>query len=96
MVVQRYFDLEAPTFVVSLNEKEQHKEEIAKMIYGHFIPHKAVIWRRDADEELRDLVPSSRHMPCVEGRTTLYICTRTCCLEPISDLSKMWETLSKI
>ncbi len=52
-----YFDDKAPTLVISLNHEETFREEINKMLYNHFIPHKAFIWRRDTDEELRDLAP---------------------------------------
>ena len=95
MTLQRYFDKEAPTFVISLNDEEEYREEIAKMLSGHFIPHQAVIWRRDMDEELRDLVPLARKKTPVEGKTTLYVCHPDHCEEPITDISEMWKRLEK-
>lgn len=96
LALQRYYDLQAPTILIALDEQETHKEEIAKMLSGHFIPHKVVIWRRENDEELRDLVPLSRNKSCVQGKTTLYICFRDRCEEPITELSKMWEAIEKL
>lgn len=96
MALERYFDQKAPTIIVSLNQEEAYREEISKMLAGHFIPHKAVIWRRDSDEELRDLVPAARNKPPLQGKTTLYICYRDRCDEPITDLTKMWEAIERL
>lgn len=96
MALLRYYDVKAPTIVIALNEQEEFREEIKKMLAGHFIPHKAVIWKRDSDEELRDLVPISRNKPAVNDKTTLYICFRDHCEEPIAEISKMWEAIEKL
>jgi uncharacterized protein len=96
MALLRYYDEKAPAIIISLNEQEELREEIGKMLAGHFIPHKVVIWRREADEELRDLVPICRNKPPVNGKTTLYICYRNRCEEPITEVSKMWETIEKL
>jgi len=96
MALQRYYDLKAPTIIVALNDHEEHKDEILKMFAGHFIPHKAIIWKRESDEALRDLVPNSRNKPCRQGKTTLYICYRDRCDAPITEVPKMWEAIEKL
>ncbi|MCH9609513.1 MAG: hypothetical protein S4CHLAM45_14290 [Chlamydiales bacterium] len=96
MALQRMLDVKAPTITISLNEKEEYKDEISKMIAAHYLPHKVVIWRRESDEVLRDLVPPSRVMQPIEGKTTLYICYQDHCLEPIIELPKMWEAFDKL
>lgn len=96
MALQRYLDHDGPTIIIALNDQEEHKEEIEKMLYGRFIPHKAVIWRRDSDEELRDLVPISRDKTPLEDKTTLYICRQNRCEEPLTNISKMWEAFEKL
>lgn len=96
MALLRYFDTKAPTLVIALNEKEDFQDEIRKMLAGRFIPHKAVIWKRDSDEELRDLTGVVRNKPTVDGKTTLYICYRDHCEEPITEVSKMWEAIEKL
>lgn len=96
MALQWYFDNKAPTLVISLNHEESFRDEINKMLYSHFIPHKAIIWRRDTDEELRDLAPVSRNKPPINGQTTLYICYQNHCDEPVTELSKMLEIIGKL
>ncbi|MCC5832806.1 MAG: thioredoxin domain-containing protein [Chlamydiales bacterium] len=91
MALERYFDKNAPTLIISLNDEEAYQDEIFKMLAGRYIPHKAVIWLRGSDEELRDLVPPARNKPPLQGKTTLYICYSDRCEEPITDLSKMWK-----
>lgn len=96
MALGRYSDLNAPTFFISLNQNEEYKEEIVKMLAGNFIPNKAVIWIRESDEELRDLIPACRSKPPIKGKTTLYICYRDRCDEPIQDLPKMWKVFERL
>lgn len=96
LALDRYYDKQAPTLLISLNDKEEYKEEIARMIGGNFIPHKAVIWCRASDEELRDLAPQCRTKPPVDDKTTLYICYPDRCLEPITDIQKMWDAIEQL
>lgn len=95
MALMRYLDHDAPTLVIALNDQEQNKEEIAKMLAGRFIPHKVVIWQREADEELHDYVPWSRDKIPLDGKTTLYVCHKGRCEEPITELTKMWPLIEK-
>lgn len=96
MALQRYLDHDAPTLIIALNDQDEHKDEIAKLIAGHFIPHKTVVWKRESDEELRDLVPISRDKTPINGQTTLYICHQKRCKEPLTDLSAMAEAIFKL
>ncbi len=96
MALLRYYDQKAPTLVIALNEKNEFQTEITKILSNHFIPHKAIIWKREVDEELRDLTAISRNKPTVDGKTTLYLCHRNQCEDPITDISKMWEVIGKL
>lgn len=96
MVLQRYHNQHAPTLVIALNEKEEYRDEIAKMLSHRFIPDKVVVWRREMDEELRDLAPLVRDKTPIDHKTTLYICYPKACLEPITTISKMWEAIEKL
>jgi len=96
MALQRYYNQQTPTLVISLNEKEEHKNEILRMISSHYLPHKLVIWAREKDEELRDLVPIVRGKHPISDQTTLYVCYYDRCLEPITELAKMAEVLSHL
>jgi uncharacterized protein len=96
MALLRYYDTDAPSIIIALNERDEFRDEIAKMLAGNFIPHKVIIWKRESDEELRDFVPISRNKPPIDGKTTLYICRRGRCDEPITDVAKMWEAIENL
>lgn len=96
MALLRYYDEKAATVVVALNEKEELKDEIRKLLTGRFLPNKVVIWKRESDEELRDLVPISRTKPVIDGKTTLYICFQDRCEEPLVDLVKMQQAIESL
>jgi uncharacterized protein len=95
MALQRYYDKKMPAFCIALNEQEQHREEISQLLAQQFIPHKAIIWRRDSDEQLRDFSPLIRNRTAQDGKTTLYICYPDRCSEPITDLDQMRESIEK-
>ena len=82
--------------MISLNEKEQFKSELANLLTHDFIPHKAVIWRTAQDKKLFTLLPSVREQPPVNDRTTLYICHQGVCQKPLSEMSEMIEAIHKL
>lgn len=96
MALQRYYDKKAPTIVIALNEKEQYRQEISRMIAGSFIPHKAVIWKKFNDSELLKLSPMLRDKEAGDGKTCVYICHEGVCQEPLTELTKMWEVFEKL
>ena len=89
LCLQRYYDRDAPTFVVALNDKQELHEELLPLLYHPFIPHKAVIWRHEGDEQLFDLIPSCRGQGPIDGKTTLYVCRQGRCEEPRTKLTDM-------
>lgn len=96
MALMRYLDTESPTFLISLNEQGEFKEEISKMFAGHYLPHKVTIWRREEDEELCDFVPWSRDKLPENNKTTLYLCNKKGCNPPLTELPKIWEIIEKL
>ncbi len=96
MSLMRYYDAKAPAIVVALNSKDEHKDEIKQMFAENFIPHKVVVWKRDVDEDLRDMVPISRNKPPINDQTTLYVCYHGKCDEPLTDVAKMRAAISKL
>lgn len=91
----RYYDLSAPTIVIALNEKEDLKEEIRQMIGASHIPHLVTVWHRPYKNELK--APKvAEGKATISGKTTLYICYKDHCLEPIHELSKMWEVFDSL
>lgn len=92
----RYYDKHAKTIVIALNQNEENYEAIHQAIYKDFIPHKAVIWRRQNDEKLFNMLPYLREHPPLEGKTTLYICHEGVCRKPISEVAEMLKAIRKL
>lgn len=96
MNLNRFYDRHAPVLVVALNEKDQNIEEIRQAIYSHFIPHKAVIWRRDDDLQLLDLIPFLKRQTPIKDKTTLYICHEGVCQQPMNDRQEILEAIKRL
>lgn len=91
-----YYDSHAPAIVVSLNEEGEYYQEIKRIIFESYIPHKTVIWRREDDHELFQKIPFLKHQPTQEGKTTVYICHEGVCKKPLTDLQEIKEALKKL
>ncbi len=96
IALNHYYDRKAPTVVIALNEKEEHKSALYHALYSTFIPHKAVILRRESDEDLFRLIPSLRAQQPIEGKTTLYICREGVCDAPLTNFEQMIEVINKL
>lgn len=96
MALQRYFDGEAPTLIVALNDEEKMRSEILQLFSGRFIPHRALIVRRDSDEQLRDLSSIARDKKPIDGKTSLYICHREDCQAPLTDMQAIWTAFDRL
>ena len=94
--LQRYFDQRAPQIVISLNKHEDLKERLKEALFGKCIAHKTVIWRREGDEELFALLPSTFQQKPLENKTTLYICYHGACQEPLTDEAKIFEAIQHL
>lgn len=92
----RYYDKHGITAVVALNSKEQHLEELRQLFYHAYIPNKAIIWRRQNDKELFELLPFLRNQEAVGDKTTLYICREGFCEKPLTEFSEMIEAVHKL
>lgn len=92
----RYYDRKAPTIVVSLNKNEDNLNELMRLIYSNYIPHKAVIVRREHDDELFKLLPYVKEQIPIQDQTTLYICLEGICEAPVFGLEEMKNSLLKI
>jgi uncharacterized protein YyaL (SSP411 family) len=93
MNMQRYYNRQAPTFVIALNQQENHREQIAQQINRKFLPHKAVVWRHQGDRNLFSLLPLVRDQQPLEGKTTLYICRQGVCERPLTDIDEIVEAI---
>lgn len=96
MALQRYLDKNAPTIIIALNKEEQYKAEIASMLAGSFIPHKAVIWKHWQDRHLLEVLPHIHDQIPANDKTTVYICHGNKCDAPLNDLSKVREAFERL
>lgn len=96
MNLQRYYDKQSPTIIISLNADNDLKSEICHLLYSHFISHKQVVWNHAADQRLRRLLPYLEDYPVREGETTVYICHEGHCQEPLFDWTSMQAALKNL
>lgn len=85
----RYYDTHATTAVIALNEKDQYREELRQLFYHAYLPHRAIIWSRPGDDQLKKILPFTANQRCVNGYTTLYLCEKGVCQKPLTELSEM-------
>jgi uncharacterized protein YyaL (SSP411 family) len=92
----RYFDRKAPTIVIALNHKRELEDQIKEALFSHFIPHKAIIWRGEKDQELFNFLPFVREQPPHNKKTTFYICHNGVCEKPLTDLEDIKRAIQNI
>lgn len=96
MNLNRYYDRKAPLIVVALNNENQLQEEIRQALYEHFIPHKAIIWRRNDDHKLLEAIPFLEKQSPRDHLTTLYICHEGVCQKPLNDRQEILEAIHRM
>lgn len=96
MSYMRYLDLKKPTIMISFNHKQEYKKEILDMLRGKYSPNSVVFFNHHSDESLKELLPFTRKLHCIDNKTTLYVCTSTFCYQPETDLGKMWQLIEKL
>lgn len=82
-VLQRYYDVEAPLFVIALDEAGSLRQEIFERLATHFDPHLNVIWKSPNDPLLEHLVPSLVDKKNIDGQTAVYRCRQDLCEAPL-------------
>ena len=87
--LMRYYNDQATTAIIALNKKESNKEEIRQLLFQQFLPNRAVIWSTLEDEQLRDIIPFMRQQRPIKEKTTLYLCDKDSCQEPLTELPDM-------
>lgn len=92
----RYYEEKAPTIVIALNDQEEHLQELMQHLYTNFIPHKALVIRKENDEALFNTLEYVKQQTPIKGKTTLYICFKGVCEEPITDYNKMIDAIKQL
>jgi len=96
MNIHHYWDKQAPTIIVALNEQQQFFSEIRSLLFGSFFYHHAIIWRRPNDTLLGHCLPWVSQYEPLAGKTTLYICHQGRCEKPLNEISDMIEAIHKL
>lgn len=91
----RYYDTNAITAVVVLNEKEHYRDELRQLFYHAYLSHRVILWNR-LGSELSNVVPFVATYPLIDGKTTLYLCQKGACQKPITDFSEMITALHNL
>ena len=93
MNLLRYYDKEESLALVALNEEQDGKDEIFKIIYSNYVPHRQSLFRKLDDDPLLHRIPFLSEQ-CPQGdKTTLYLCKKGVCQEPVSDMEKIRQIL---
>jgi uncharacterized protein YyaL (SSP411 family) len=83
-----------PTYeivIVGGLENEDTKEILSKL-RKIYLPNKVMVHKSSKDE-IGDLIPYTKEMVTVDGKTTVYVCQDFACNLPTSDIEKMLELL---
>lgn len=96
MNLQHYWDKQAPTIVIALNDENDHYQDILNAIYENFIPHRSVIVRHAFDEELINFLPHLKEQNPIDNKTTLYICSQGVCKKPLNSLDAILNAINSL
>jgi len=94
--LNRFYDRQVPTFVIALNKAGTYHDELFHLLYSEYIPHKMIIWRREEDEQLFQLLPFVQDQEPIGGKTTLYLCQQGKCLAPLTDFNAMVNAIKNL
>lgn len=96
MNIQRYYDKQAPTIVVALNKDKQFFNEIRCLLFSGFISNFSVIWRQLDDPLRKEYLSVVDQQEPIGDKTTLYICRKGYCQQPVNELSAILEAIHKL
>lgn len=95
MALLRYYDRDAPTLIIALNESEDFYFQLKKAISSLYIPHSLVLFINE-DDELGEWLPMIQGKEALDGKTTLYICREGVCEKPLTDFDEMLQGLHRL
>lgn len=85
----RYYHRHPMTAVIALNENEQNARELRHLFFHRSFPSRSILWKRENDEKLVQLIPFIANQKPINGKTTLYLCHKGVCEKPITELVEM-------
>ncbi len=96
IALQRYFDKQAPTVVVALDEERSLEEEVRVALLTQFTPHLVTVWKQAKDPLLDKLAPSMVDKKTIDGQTAVYICRQDHCEAPLIDRDVIVQALKDL
>lgn len=93
MNVNRYHNSHRVTLVIALNPAQEYYKELFELLHTHYIPHKVIIWRKENDQALLNLLPVVNDKKPIDGQTTLYICHLGVCKKPLTNFDEMQKAI---
>ncbi|MBS3903095.1 MAG: thioredoxin domain-containing protein [Anaplasmataceae bacterium] len=91
--LERYYDKQATTLVIALDEQRTMESEIRSEISKQQLPHLAIIWKPMNDADLEKAAPVVKDKVPQEGRTTIYLCHGNRCDAPLNEANKIMNVL---
>lgn len=96
MNLSRFYQSDSPTLIIAFNENNDSEELIKNILFRECIPLKAVIFKRIGDTILSKLLPNMESYIPLHGKTTLYICRRGVCEQPLVEEFEFQEAILKL
>jgi len=94
--LMRYLDTRRATAVIALDGDESLRQEIEAKLAPKHLPHLEIVWRREGDEKLGQLIPSVKGQGCIDGKTTLYLCRQGVCSAPTNDPQEILHQITSV
>lgn len=89
-------DPTAANITIALNENEDYQAEIRAVLARCFIPYKSIVWRREGDEHLFDLLPLTKEQKSIDGKTTVYISQVGSSMLPLTERADIIEAIESL
>ena len=96
LALQRYLSGNQVDIVVVLNKEDEYLEVLKQMIHHKHLPYGSVTWLHHDDQLLRNLLPHLNHLQEKDGKTTLYLCRKGTCQEPVTELAGMIDAINTL
>lgn len=95
MALNRYWNHNSATIVVSLNRNREYEKDIKNILSDKYLPHHVIIWRSEG-QPYDELIPHLVEKVPIQDKTTLYICQRGECKAPIHEWDNIALTLQAL
>jgi uncharacterized protein YyaL (SSP411 family) len=81
--------------VIVGNSQSQEAEDMVQALNTSFIPNKVVLFKKETDPNLENLIGFVKNMRTIDRKTTAYICRAFVCEKPITEVKEVVRYLTK-